>query len=61
MVTEQMAAKIRVQQLWGQKAATRDTMNYRQVECTVDGKRFWAIGQTWDEAITNLQAKVPVL
>jgi len=56
--SEQHSAMIRLQQMYGQTAGTRDTLNYRRVECTVDGKRYWAHGQTWNEAIEALMVKV---
>lgn len=52
--TEQQAALQRVKTLFGDRGFTEDHACYRKVGFP----GLSAIGETWDEAIINLQAKV---
>jgi len=53
--TRQEAALQTVRTIFGKSGWTEDTVNYRRVGCL----QFTAIGDTWNNAIEALKAKVP--
>lgn len=63
--TPQETALGKVQALYGvygdrsrEYGFTEDHEHYRKVGCYKNGHKYTAVGETWDEAITALRAKV---
>ena len=56
--TPQQYALDRVQREFGETAFTENHIAYRRVGTRQTGSTLSAIGETWDEAIANLRAKV---
>jgi hypothetical protein len=57
MKTAQEETLFRIRNLFGKSAFTEDHRNFRQVGYQRDNRIVSAIGETWEEAIRNLEKR----